>query len=88
MKNIHAVALGRLGGSAKTDRKSEAARANGALGGRPKRNETKEETAAALHRVAELREAAQQNKRKPKSKAEAARENGKKGGRPKKQVAK
>jgi hypothetical protein len=36
-KNKHAVALGRLGGKAKTEKKTDAARANGKKGGRPKR---------------------------------------------------
>lgn len=36
-KNKHAVALGRLGGKAKTDKKAAAARANGKKGGRPRR---------------------------------------------------
>lgn len=36
-KNKHAVALGRLGGKSKTDKKADAARANGKKGGRPKR---------------------------------------------------
>ncbi len=40
-KNKHAVALGRLGGlkggKARTDKKQAAARANGQLGGRPKK---------------------------------------------------
>lgn len=36
-KNKHAVALGRLGGKAKTEKKADAARANGKKGGRPKR---------------------------------------------------
>jgi hypothetical protein len=36
-KNKHAVALGRLGGKSKTDKKAEAARLNGKKGGRPRR---------------------------------------------------
>ena len=36
-KNKHAVALGRLGGSARTPAKAEASRRNGKLGGRPKK---------------------------------------------------
>lgn len=36
-KNKHAVALGKLGGKAKTPKKADAARANGKKGGRPKR---------------------------------------------------
>jgi hypothetical protein len=35
MKNKAAQSLGRLGGKAKTEAKTEAARANGAKGGRP-----------------------------------------------------
>jgi hypothetical protein len=35
-KNPAAVALGRLGGSVSSSAKAEAARINGALGGRPK----------------------------------------------------
>jgi hypothetical protein len=35
-KNPHAVALGRKGGSVKTDAKADAARENGKKGGRPK----------------------------------------------------
>jgi len=35
-KNPHAVALGRLGGSVTSEAKAAAARANGALGGRPR----------------------------------------------------
>jgi hypothetical protein len=34
MKNPHAQALGRLGGSVKSERKAEAARLNGKKGGR------------------------------------------------------
>ena len=37
MKNPHAVALGRLGGKAKSRKKKRAVRANGKLGGRPKK---------------------------------------------------
>jgi len=37
MKNIHAVALGKLGGKATSQRKTEAARANGKKGGRPRK---------------------------------------------------
>lgn len=40
-KNPHAVALGKLGGKAKSQLKQEAARANGRKGGRPKK--TKED---------------------------------------------
>lgn len=36
-KNKHAVALGRMGGKSKTDKKAAAARANGKKGGRPKK---------------------------------------------------
>jgi len=36
-KNPAAVALGRLGGRVKSDRKAAAARANGKRGGRPKK---------------------------------------------------
>jgi hypothetical protein len=36
-KNRHAVALGKLGGAAKTPAKAEAARRNGRRGGRPSR---------------------------------------------------
>lgn len=36
-KNPAAVALGRLGGRVKSDRKAEAARLNGKRGGRPKK---------------------------------------------------
>lgn len=36
-KNVHAVALGRKGGQATSDRKTDAARKNGKLGGRPKK---------------------------------------------------
>lgn len=35
MKNPNAVALGRKGGKVKSKAKTEACRANGALGGRP-----------------------------------------------------
>ena len=38
-KNKHAVALGRLGGLAKAGKKAQASRANGKLGGRPKKKE-------------------------------------------------
>ena len=37
MKNPAAVALGRLGGKATSEAKAAAARANGKLGGRPKK---------------------------------------------------
>lgn len=43
MKNIHAVKLGKLGGSKKSARKTKASRLNGKKGGRP-RNLTKEES--------------------------------------------
>lgn len=36
-KNPAAVALGRLGGSVKSDKKSKSSAANGALGGRPRK---------------------------------------------------
>jgi hypothetical protein len=36
-KNPHAVALGRKGGRAKSDRKAATARENGRKGGRPKK---------------------------------------------------
>lgn len=36
-KNPHAVALGRKGGKIKSEAKTEAARANGKKGGRPKK---------------------------------------------------
>lgn len=36
-KNPHAVALGRKGGKMKSEAKADAARANGAKGGRPKK---------------------------------------------------
>jgi hypothetical protein len=36
-KNPHAVALGRRGGSVKTEAKTKAARANGRKGGRPRK---------------------------------------------------
>jgi hypothetical protein len=42
MKNPAAVALGKLGGSAKSGRKSAAARKNGKKGGRPKAAERKQ----------------------------------------------
>ena len=35
-KNAHAVALGRRGGQATSEKKTQAARANGKKGGRPK----------------------------------------------------
>jgi hypothetical protein len=38
-KNPHAVALGKLGGKAKTDAKVEAARLNGRKGGRPRKDD-------------------------------------------------
>jgi hypothetical protein len=38
-KNPAAVALGRLGGRVKSDRKAAAARANGKRGGRPKKQQ-------------------------------------------------
>ena len=38
VKNPAAVALGRLGGLAKSQRKAEAVRANGKKGGRPKKS--------------------------------------------------
>ena len=38
MKNPHAVALGKLGGAAKSEGKAQAARENGKLGGRPKKS--------------------------------------------------
>lgn len=37
MKNPHAVALGRKGGSVSSEAKVKASRANGAKGGRPKK---------------------------------------------------
>lgn len=37
MKNPHAVALGRKGGSANTEAQNAARRENGKLGGRPKK---------------------------------------------------
>lgn len=37
LKNPAAVALGRLGGSVKSDKKSKSSAANGALGGRPRK---------------------------------------------------
>lgn len=40
MKNPHAVALGRLGGSVKSNRKKKAARENGKKGGRPMKTKT------------------------------------------------
>jgi len=43
MKNQNAVALGRLGGSVKSEAKAKAARENGKKGGRPKTRWTKEE---------------------------------------------
>jgi len=36
-KNIHAVALGKLGGRSRTEAKQEAARRNGKRGGRPRK---------------------------------------------------
>jgi hypothetical protein len=36
-KNPHAVALGRLGGRARTERKAQAVRKNGKRGGRPRK---------------------------------------------------
>lgn len=36
-KNRHAVALGKLGGAAKSERKTTSSRANGRKGGRPKK---------------------------------------------------
>lgn len=36
-KNEHAVALGKLGGIAKSEKKAAAARKNGKKGGRPKK---------------------------------------------------
>ena len=36
-KNPHAVELGRLGGQAKSDRKTQAVRENGKKGGRPRK---------------------------------------------------
>lgn len=38
MKNPHAVALGKLGGKAKSTAKVEAARLNGQKGGRPRKS--------------------------------------------------
>jgi hypothetical protein len=37
MKNPNAVALGKLGGKVKSNAKAKAARANGKLGGRPRK---------------------------------------------------
>ena len=37
MKNPHAVELGRLGGSAKSERKAKTSAENGKLGGRPRK---------------------------------------------------
>lgn len=37
LKNPAAVALGRMGGSVKSDKKSKSSAANGALGGRPRK---------------------------------------------------
>jgi len=37
VKNQHAVALGKLGGSSKTEVKRAASKRNGQLGGRPKK---------------------------------------------------
>ena len=39
-----AVALGRLGGLARSEKKTAAARANGAKGGRPRKDQTPKET--------------------------------------------
>jgi hypothetical protein len=48
-KNPAAVALGRLGGKIKTAAKAEAARRNGKLGGRPRKNQkTKVEARVAI----------------------------------------
>ena len=38
-KNIHAVALGKIGGLSTSDRKRKASRDNGRLGGRPAKRE-------------------------------------------------
>lgn len=38
MKNPHAVALGKLGKGKTSDRKKQTSRANGKLGGRPKKD--------------------------------------------------
>jgi hypothetical protein len=37
-KNIHAVALGRLGGATKSPKRAAASRRNGRLGGRPRQD--------------------------------------------------
>ena len=37
MKNPHAVALGRIGGKVKSEKKAKSSRENGKLGGRPKK---------------------------------------------------
>lgn len=41
-KNPHAVALGRLGGSVKSEAKARAVRENGKLGGRPRKEKKKD----------------------------------------------
>jgi hypothetical protein len=38
-KNPHAVALGRIGGSSKSNAKKQSSRENGKKGGRPKKKE-------------------------------------------------
>ncbi len=37
MTNLHAAALGKLGGKSKSNKKAAAARRNGKLGGRPRK---------------------------------------------------
>lgn len=43
-KNEHAVALGKIGGSRKSNAKTNAARANGKLGGRPSKKNSHRKT--------------------------------------------
>lgn len=43
-KNVHAVALGRLGGLAKSGKKTATVQANGKKGGRPRQQPEKEIT--------------------------------------------
>lgn len=39
MKNPHAAALGKIGGSVRSEAKAKASRENGKLGGRPKKDQ-------------------------------------------------
>ncbi len=51
-KNVHAVALGKLGGRVKSEAKTRAARENGLLGGRPRKPGPEEEIERTVREIA------------------------------------